>query len=366
MKKNFQAYQLYSQLTNGKTISDALIAFSSLEIKKPSDGDRFFEAFGVPFPIDIVWQPLERLISYELLLQEMKNSEGVKFDKIHKGTSYYFLATASFDVGDYEKAVFYLDYAFAEDVRKSKETGSLDPIMDAFKNPGGWLIRLNPDESGPAKRIAQKLKSYFEDELEHFGSENEITISLNDLIDGFVISLVKKDILNRSIITSLYSFIFEFEDRRKLLYLKGKQNGSVEPFLIHLFKGGLIFESILKIIAEKNDFKINQKNQGERVVDIPNPSNYRIIKTIGNLNFCKEFKEKYCEFERKEDLAELLNLEEGDFKNAFNATYNLRNMIGHDLRRMDLFEASENYQKLFEQEMAAILYLIYKEYIETK
>lgn len=353
MSQDLQMYHLYSQLTQGKTISDALHAFKNLKVERAADGDKFFESFGVPFPVEIVLQPLERLLAYEFLLKALRNADKDKFYALHKGTSYYFLATAAFDVGDYEKAVFYLDSAFAEDIRKSEENGSSDPTMEAFNNPGGWLIRLDPDKCGPARRITSRLKIYFEKALKSFQSVSGTEISLNNFVEIFVIKFVKQANSNRSIITSLYSYIFEFEDRYKLLSLRSGRIGSIEPFLVHLFKGGLIFESLLKYAGTVNKFIIDEgsKDKGKSP------------KQIGGFNFCSKFKQKYCDFNQQfEDMSDLLKLPVKDMKNAFISTYNLRNITGHDLRREDIFQNPDDYKKLYDQEIMAILYIIGKEF----
>src|SRR5579863_9517362 len=65
-------------------------------------------------------------------------------------------------------------------------------------------------------------------------------------IRQFVTSLLG-DSSKRTIISALYVFLLEFSDRvRELDLRRGSVGGSNEPFTIHLFTGGLLFESLLK------------------------------------------------------------------------------------------------------------------------
>ncbi|MFO8054397.1 MAG: hypothetical protein R6U19_04445, partial [Bacteroidales bacterium] len=83
--------------------SDALHAFRSLDVTTPSDGDRYFEVFGVGNTLERVDRPFERFICYEFMLNELRNADAAKFNKIHKGTPYYYLAWTAFDLGNYSK-----------------------------------------------------------------------------------------------------------------------------------------------------------------------------------------------------------------------------------------------------------------------
>jgi hypothetical protein len=49
----------------------------------------------------------------------------------------------------------------------------------------------------------------------------------------------------RSVVTALLSFVLELQPRRTQLTL-APAGGSGEPFFLHLFKGGLLFETLLK------------------------------------------------------------------------------------------------------------------------
>jgi hypothetical protein len=53
----------------------------------------------------------------------------------------------------------------------------------------------------------------------------------------------------RALVTALISFVAEWRYRRRLIALI--EHGSREPFFLHLFRGGLLFESLLKAQEKK-------------------------------------------------------------------------------------------------------------------
>ncbi len=356
---NLDIYEIYLSL-KGVSVSDAINAFEKLQVSGPADGDRYFEAFGVGQYVVRISRPYERFACYEFLLKQLKEKDASKFEHIHKGTPYYFMSWTAFDIGDYEKAVFYLDAAFSEDIRKSKIFGESDPIGAAFKNPGGGLLLLDPSKSGPAAlRITTQLREYVSGMLMFFKKNYGKGITIEDFVNKFIIGFTMLDSKNRSVVTTFYSFIYEFGDRYNMLVLRSKDLGSIEPFLLHLFKGGLIFESLLKYVADEHEF----------ITDLAKEKNKRKNKptTIGSFNHSSGFRKRYGEFNIKEKkLDDLSNVKSGSMKNAFGVTYRLRNFTGHDLRQVDVFEDPNDYKKLFEQEVAAILYIINKEFIEVE
>lgn len=338
------ANQTYQQL-RGFSISDAVSAFDKIDVSDPSVGDEYFEKFGVGNVIPHASLAFERFSSYEFLLQEMQQHNGTKYQEIHKGTAFYFLAWTAFDIADYEKAVYYLDSAFTEDVRKSKTLGEKDVVRAALENPGGYLIRLVPEKSGPASRITNNLKENFEKQLHIFNKNSSLNVTTEQFVENFV-SVIVRDSEYRSLVTAIYTYIFEFEDRYKMLEISQNQKGSLEPWVIHLFKGGLIFETLLKYVAKKHGL-------GD-------------LKTIGNFSHSKKFQSLYCDFiETKDKSLDISGLSKlpHEMRNSFRVSYSLRNSTGHDLRRTDTLNPAV-YKRAIEHELFAIFYVIYKEFVE--
>jgi len=322
-------------------IAQARLAFRQLTISGPEDGDRFFEAYCPGNTINIADRPYERFEDYEILLKIIRDDDQTKYEQIHKGTPFYFLAWTAFDLKNYEKAVFYMDAAISEDMRK---------------NPNGWLnnpasqfLTLNPQGDQAAIRITKHLKNKILAELSRFnGVSRQSCISAEDFVEKFVKEFVKQKKYH-SIITAFYSFILEFEDREKELLLRSIEGGSIEPTLTYLFKGGLIFESLLKYLYPKED---NRTDDCKTLGDIFNTTNFKSdfitgIKTNANT------------------LQEIVKTIGNDLQTAFNTTSKLRNTTGHNLVWDDVFNKSDNFKILYEQQVNAILYIIQKKFLST-
>lgn len=320
-------------------IAQARLSFRQLAIKGHEDGDRFFEAYGPGNTIDIADRPFERFEDYEMLLGILKNDDPNKYDEIHKGTPFYFLAWTAFDLRNYEKAVFYMDSAILEDMRK-------DPY-GWLNNPASQFLTINHSDNQAAVRIIRQLKEKIENEISRFNTiSGKPKINTNDFVDKFVKNLVKQK-ENHSIITALYSFILEFEDRSKELNLRSKDGGSIEPALTYLFKGGLIFESLLKYLYPKRN---NGTDDCAKLGDV-----------FRTANFTNDFFNSIQS--SANSLQDIVNEIGNDTIAAFSTTSKLRNTAGHNLVWDDIFNNTDNFTKLFEQQMNAILYLIQKKFL---
>lgn len=322
-------------------IAQARLSFRQLVIKGPEDGDRFFEAFSPGNTIDIADRPFERFEDYEMLLQIIKKDDATKYELIHKGTPFYFLAWTAFDLKNYEKAVFYMDAAILEDMRKDS--------VNWLNNPASQFLTLNHQGNQSAARITKDLNDKLEQEINRFNSISSNYLNKNDFVEKFVKSLVGNNSkTNHSIITALYSFFLEFDERINELGLRSNKGGSIELVLTFLFKGGLIFESLLKYLYPKKDNGSNCRNIG----DIFHTTTFRSdfsngIQTTAN------------------SLQEILNSigSGNDTITAFSTTGKLRNTVGHNLVWDDVFYDPNNFKKLYEQQINAIFYLIKKKFL---
>lgn len=329
-------------------ITDGLLKYARevykrLIISGPEIGDWFFETFGPGNMINFLDRPYERFNDYELLLQILKEDNFDKYLEIHKGTPFYFLAWTAFGLKDFEKAVFYMDAAISEDRRKTPDR----PIEDWIKDPAGQFLTLKEQGNQSAKEITLQLRTTIDKEFQRFNNiSNLISLDISSFAEKFVMKMAEnKD--TRSIITAFYSFALEFQDRYMILNLRSKEGGSIEPILTHLFKGGLIFESLLKQLY-------------------PNKDDGNPVKTIGDLNSVNAFKQDFRVSidTSAQSLWEILNNIgiNSDTNTAFNTTAKLRNTTGHNLVWDDIFNDSENYKKLYEQVVNAIFFIISKKF----
>ena len=319
-------------------IATARLAFRQMIINGPEDGDRFFEAYGPGNTVQVIERPFERFENYELLLSVIKEDDPQKFAQIHKGTPFYFMGWLAFDLKNYERAVFYMDSAIAEDIRK-------DPT-DWQNNPGNQFLTLS-DSSQVAERMTKHLRELVDKELSRFNSISNLSdMSLNDFIDKFILVLAK-DTDKHSIITALYSFILEFGVREKELQLRSSNGGSIESALTYLFKGGLIFESLLQHLY-------------------PNKDNGDSVKTLGDIYQTSNFKADFLQSVRtsSSSLQDIISsASNNDMQTAFNTASKLRNITGHNLVWDDVFDNTDNFKTLYHQLVNAIFYIIKVKFI---
>lgn len=331
--------RLYNQLSGGLTLYDASKAFVELDIMKIDTHNQFFESYGVGNTLDGVNLPRERFLCYEGLLKELQNIDWDRFLKIHKGTAYYFLSFLAFDSNHPEKAMLYLDYAISEDIRAN--AGSI------LKTPAVNLVLL--ESGGAADRVTSLIKGLFTELISYYNSNLKRNYSVDIFVGKFISEIIKKP-ENRSLITAIYSHVLTFQQLGSDITIRPHENVSIEPWVLHLVKGGLIFESLAKL-------KYPTKDDGSR------------IQTLGGLKENSAFIQKYFAGRQSDfatsskDFQSILNdIDLKDEKNAFCIITKLRNLSGHNLIQDDVFNDVTNYSKLFEQSMAAILFFIENEY----
>lgn len=323
-------------------VSGVLLAFLTLsdaDVSNSTVGDRFFEAFGPGNTRLEENRPYERFHDYEALLKILWSTDARKYEIIHKGTPFYFLAWTAFDIGNWEKGVFYMDAALSEDYRRDDRNW--------LEGSAAKLLLLQEDHGGPADRVASRLRRLVMNQIDRFNNVAAYpTTSIEQFVDGFVRPLVQQTPSNRSIVTALYTFILEYSDLRTQIHLRSSGGGSIEPFVVHLFKGGVILESILKHfypVAQPPDQRslggvLNDLNGFLRDFPVAQPPKYST-----NAGF----------------LADITNpIAQDSFRVAFETTAKLRNTTGHRLTWDDVF--ADHYDRLFEQEMNAIFLVIHR------
>jgi hypothetical protein len=319
-------------------IDQAICEFKSMEIVGSESGDQFFEKFGIGNIVEYTDKPFERFSYYENLLSSMQKVDPLKYKDIHKGTPFYFLAWTAFDMKNFEKALFYMDAAISEDIRKEPQ--------DWINCHAASFLTFVPQTFQSASRVMPILQNLVEAQISLFNNiPGHPVVSFENFIENFVRFLVR-DSPKRSIITAFYTFLLEFEDLCVTLELRSVNGGSIEPFLTHLFKGGLIFESLLKNFYPFND-------DGRRALTLS-----AIFK---NTNFRSDF---FSDINLSpHSLDEIVHeIQPGDFKSAFVTTANIRNTVGHNLVWDDMFNF-DNYRLLFQQQVDAILYIVSKKFL---
>ena len=328
-EKMFQAVQKFDQLPQHPSSQQA---------------DTFFGTIGPGNIEERIDRPYERFHDYEMLLLKLQKHDPEKYKLIHKGTPFYFLAWTAFDMRNYEEALFYMDSAISEDKRKSPETW-------LEQQQAGRFLLLEAPEDQVAGRIASYLNEQFKDQIARFNKipDNIGHITKQLFVDLFVKELVLTLPETRSIITAFYTFILEYQERYNNLVTRSGPGGSIEPFVTHLFKGGLIFESLLKSLYPRH------------------PENRRhdtLSRVFSEEEFQKEFGTGFkTKADSIRDIRESIKLDANDLRTAFETTARLRNTTGHKLTWEDIFDDPNNYRILFEQEVNAVFYIVQRRYL---
>lgn len=341
------------------TTEQLLAAYSNLDPTNHSDCDNLLHDFGpgnresTTDPLmHIIDRPYERLAIYEHIMHELYVADPVKYERMHKGTLYFFTSWLAFSVKDFEKAIFYMDSATSEDIRATSITVAPDSWQTT---PAARFLFLDPSQQGMAARaIMGKISTEFQRLLNSFNSIYSANITIVNYRDRFVLPNIQNNSF-RSIISGLYVFIMEYAERTYMIRLKSNHGGSIEPFLTHLFKGCLIFESLLKTEYSSNGttlgkylshpqalvaFELRQNAYSASTLyrrDQPS-SGYTLPTVIGLLPTW-----------RSEDPKERI----------IAITYGIRNTAGHDLSWPVTFDESV-YQEIYEAILYSIFWFIWK------
>lgn len=220
---------------------DAVLAeFSALD---PSDAEaieRFFTGLKLPQAFLVSGNPYRSSAAWIHVLDLLRAADAEKYALVHKGTPYYFLAIANYLMENFDRAVFFLDAAVAE---------------DAVGNPTSWPsmpagLFLGLDETSSAQ-FARPVVSNAVTELDLdagcVSSEGGHLLTADVLRGRLVRVAINQDPSLRSVVTALITFLMEHRSRVAELELAPRRGpGSGEACFLHLFKGALVFESLLR------------------------------------------------------------------------------------------------------------------------
>jgi len=346
---------IYTSL-RGSSLSEVLLlgAFDSIQtspeisiIDSARQADCFFERFGVGNLYVGIDRPFERFRAYELLLGILAGHNKSKYKQIHKGIPYYFLGWTAFQIENYGKGIYYIDQAIAEDVKKS-ETQDMSIIR---QNPAVRSFLLDPQSNSTGVAMDLVLRGEMDATFQRFTSNSGADLDTNTFVEKFILG--SGDFLSsefRTIVTCMYSFVLEYHTLVTALKLRSGHGGSLEPFFLHLFKGSLLLESILKLKCPQDTLTIGDA-----------------ISFLGKrlLINAKDYPRK-CTLTQVVQYAYKTKTGEVTFQNrAFGVAYGIRNTTGHKLTWSDVFRNDVNvYDNLYYQTLNAILWSIYKLWAE--
>lgn len=158
----------------------------------------------------------------------------------HKGTPFYIMGVAAFASRDYSTASLYFDAAVSEDIR----THGLNADKPALR-----FLRLTDPDTEPkflGHDIIELLTGIVQELVGDYNARpGAQAISLDAIRTHFLGPIISSpDVHKRSLVTTFISFVAEWKYRARQIELIDV--GSREPFFTHMFRGCLLFESLLK------------------------------------------------------------------------------------------------------------------------
>ena len=315
------------------------------KLKKASDNYELAKELWhslINYPVDLLnaekyYQAQRYLLN---LLHTCNNLDPESFLKIHKGNLYYYLGIASYLIGDYQTAAFFFDASVTEDIN--------GPITDK-PTPSMLFLSLDDKVEGQsAKKLTELTKSIVERTLDFYNKnvlEQEISaiFKIDDLRNNFLLPALNPGVSlgRRTLNTTFISFFMEWDYRNQLVELRPEKGCTSEPFYLHLFKGCVLFESLLK---ENTSKKLRSKDD-----------------TLG-----KVLKKLYTELGMNkvpnmsgtfEEIVNNIPNADNSIDTIIKFTGRVRNTIGHKLSWGDQITQYQ-YQRLFEMISSSCLHVI--------
>ena len=144
---------------------------------------------------------------------------------------------------DYETAAFYIDSAVSEDLKQPTTKDS--PALLFFQ-----IDINNPNQASHG--LVTLLHKEIDAAIANYNTRpNAKKLTFPELQTCFLrVALAPDKGYLRTLVTTFISFCLEWQHRSRLIELR-TEPGTAEPFYIHLFKGCVLFESLLKANTQK-------------------------------------------------------------------------------------------------------------------
>ena len=233
---------MITRAINGKTIEDSELKGMLDDALANGDIEDFFGQF----QYYAVGQPLVTLNRSEELLSKCQTLAPDVYAKLRKGAPFYWLAWATFEVHDYQTFAFYLDAAVSDDLKAADDAGR---DRASYPSPALHLFRGNLSQDQALLHLTQLLRNRIVGVINEYNTRPDhhpTLLTFDDVQSKFLntaLSTGKESL--RTLATTFISYFLEWDHRADLIDLR-TEHGTAEPFFVHLFKGCVLFESLLK------------------------------------------------------------------------------------------------------------------------
>ena len=234
----------YTNQFSNLTEDELRHAFLTASNGPRENGNHFFNQF--KYKYDLFAGNYAAALNQGLdLLTICRAIDETAYARIHKGSAYYWIGIAAFLMHEHELAAFFFDAAVAEDLR-----AGADPVNNPTPSFRYILVEGEPPEQA-ARELVQATQARIEELIYNYNARPGRPPRVKALtIEGLRARFLRPSISPggenlRSSTTTLISFSMEWDFRNRLFDIRPLQ-GTAEPFFLHLFKGCVLFESILK------------------------------------------------------------------------------------------------------------------------
>jgi hypothetical protein len=286
-------------------------------------------------------QPDVCLTVYEERLDQIRRIDPARYARMHKGTPFYMMGWLAYEVRDYERAAYYMDAAMSEDVHNHHAWQTAPAASFLF------LDTSNLDAA--AHRVTVRIRLEVDAQLTRYRGQSSASLTTDGLVNQFIRSKAQ-DANHRSIVTALLTLMLEGRNRIAQIERRSTHGGTLEPFLTHLFKGGLVFESIMKAsygtpggTATLGDYLGQSKARSDLGISTTTPLYPGRRTFVDVVNLLPTW--------RSEAFAE----------KVIAIAYGVRNTSGHDLGWQDVLTGPV-YGELYESLLDAIFWVIERKY----
>jgi len=315
-------------------------AFLAAAAATPKEANAFFGRF--KYAYDLFGGNYSSAVNLGLaLLASCRAIDQSAYRHIHKGTAYYWIGSAAFLMQEPELAAFFFDAAVSEDLRAGAH-----PVSNPSPALRFTLIDAAATDQA-ARPLVEATDARIRELIDNYNSRPgrrpaSPPLSLDAIRKALLLpSLAPENEQLRSLATTLISFSLEWDFRNQLLEL-GPAKGTSEPYFMHLFKGCVLFESLLRCNPRKPP-QATVHALGRLLtllrddLGLPHPF------LVGNATL-------------PGILAELPQTDES-LPSAIRVTARLRNTIGHNLGWVVALSTSD-YHRLFRMVASSCLHAI--------
>lgn len=276
------------------------------------------------------------------------------YRRIPKGFLFYWLGFSLYQMNEFDRAVFYIDAALSEDKHymKKYELSNENKLEPQWMHSGAAaFMLLSPLRPVFSRFEACSLKEAVQNEIANC---NNLTSLNYSYINHFIPRFAKKQIFSCKsvLIPALHAFVMEKSMIKYMAKTRSAFGGTSQPFLNHLQKGAIIFESLIKSSYRKFTTR---------------KGTVKTCKTIGEVYSNPDFRAAMgvaYTWQPKTSIDDILGINvmtSGySIESCFEICGQIRNTVSHSLIWDSGFVQS--YEKLYEYIMCSFFYFISKQY----